>query len=990
MTLSVELVAIGALTGLAYAVLAAGLVLVYRATRVINFAHGEIGAFGAAVLAKLVLDLHWNWFLCFALVLVGGAALGAVVELTIIRRLFHAPRLIVLVATIGVAQILFFANAALPDIERAARYPTGLDRVAEVGGVLLRGDHFMVMAFVPAVIAGLALVLNRTPYGMAIRASAENAEAARLAGVSVKRVSTVVWLLAGLLSTATFILINPLRGTIVGAASVALGPSLLLRALAAALVGRLVSLPLTLVGGLVVGIVEAVLLVNVPRPGTVDGLLFVAVLVLVLTRGRSLVTDERGSFSLTPRTQPVPARLQAVPWVRLLPQLTAGAALLVAVVLPLVFGAPERQFLFTLVAVFALIGLSITILTGWAGQLSLGQFAFVGLGAMVAHALVSRGMPFSVALLYSAVAGVLAALAIGGPALRIRGLSLAVTTLAFAVAARGYFLPHGALTGGSENVFLPRAKILFLDLTSQRTYYYLCLAILVAAAVGVSTLRNSGVGRAIIAVRENENAAAALTVSPTIAKLTAFALSGGLAALAGALLGGAHVQFGPGLFGPEQSLIVVGMVIIGGLGSVAGAVLGAVYVVGLPALFGDTEEIRLLTSGAGLLILLLYLPGGLLSVVYKVRDVLLAVADRRMAERGTAPAPVVRPAGPVKVPVSGLRASMPALAAGVPALAARDIKVTFGGLTALNGVTVEAYPGETVGLIGSNGAGKSTLMNVMSGFQSTAGGSVELFGEDASALSPHERSRLGLGRVFQDARLFGELTIRECVSVALEARERSELLPSALTLPPARRAEARKRREADELIAFVGLGRYADSFIGSLSTGTRRIAELACLVALEAKVLLLDEPTAGVAQRETEAFGPLIEGIRRELDATLVVIEHDMPLVMSLSDRIYCLSSGAVIKEGAPDEVRNDPAVVAAYLGTDERAIRRSDTGPAARSSVPSGPPARAPRSRRGRTQPALDALSRTELLEVARSQGITGLSRLRKAELLLQLERQS
>lgn len=959
MTFSIEIVIIGALTGLAYSVLAAGLVLVYRATRVINFAHGEMGAFGAAVLAKLVLDLGWNWFLAFALVLVIGAVVGGVIELAIIRRLFHAPRLILLVATIGVSQILFFASAVLPDIDNTRRYPTGLDRVADVGSVLLRGEHFMVVAFVPAVIAGLALFLNVTPYGMAIRASAENAEAARLAGVSVKRVSTVVWVLAGVLSTATFVLINPIRGTIVGTASVALGPSLLLRALVAALCGRLVSLPWTLAGGIAVGIAEALLFVNVPSPGTVDGILFVVVLVLVFTRGRDLVTDERGSFSLTPRSRPVPARLLSVSWVRRLPQLSAGAAFAVAALLPLVVTAPSRQFLFSRVAIFAIIGLSITVLTGWAGQLSLGQFAFVGLGAFTSFALVDRGMPFGFSIVYAAVIGVLAALAVGGPALRIRGLSLAVTTLAFAVAARGYILPHGVLTGGNQDVFLPRAKILFLDLSSQRTYYWFCLAVLAFCVFVVARLRTSGVGRAIIAVRENDRAAAALTVSPAATKLTAFALSGGLAAVAGALLAGAHVQFGPDLFGPEQSLIVVGMVIIGGLGSVTGAVLGAAYVLGLPALLGDSQEVRLLTSGAGLLILLMYLPGGLLQVVYKVRDLLLSVAERRLPEAVAAPVEGNR----VVVPVATTR-DRPSVPVDVPAVAARDIAVRFGGVTALDGVTVTAYQGETLGLIGSNGAGKSTLMNVMSGFQSTAGGTVEMFGEDVTTVSAHERSRLGVGRVFQDARLFGELTVRECVSVALEARERSELVPSALGLPPSVAAEARKRSEAAELIAFMGLGRYADAVIGSLSTGTRRIAELACLVAVDARVLLLDEPTAGVAQRETEAFGPLIERIRKELDATLVIIEHDMPLVMSLSDRVYCMSAGKVIAEGVPEEVRTNPAVIAAYLGTDERAIKRSDTG-------------------RSALRPQLGGLSRTELVAVARSRGIKGPSRLRKAELL-------
>jgi ABC-type branched-subunit amino acid transport system ATPase component len=230
---------------------------------------------------------------------------------------------------------------------------------------------------------------------------------------------------------------------------------------------------------------------------------------------------------------------------------------------------------------------------------------------------------------------------------------------------------------------------------------------------------------------------------------------------------------------------------------------------------------------------------------------------------------------------------------------------------------------------------------VLSGFLKPGAGRIELFGQDVTGLSAHQRARLGMGRIFQDAALFGDLTVREAVMVALEARERSDLLPSLLALPPSRRAERSKRVQADEVIGFLGLGRYADNPIASLSTGSRRIVELACLLAQEARLLLLDEPTAGVAQREAEAFGPLVSSLRRELDATVVIIEHDIPLVSAMSDRLYCLALGEVIAEGTPDEVRTNPAVVSAYLGTDERAIVRS--GVAAAAANPTDKPPRRP-----------------------------------------------
>jgi len=251
------------------------------------------------------------------------------------------------------------------------------------------------------------------------------------------------------------------------------------------------------------------------------------------------------------------------------------------------------------------------------------------------------------------------------------------------------------------------------------------------------------------------------------------------------------------------------------------------------------------------------------------------------------------------------------------------VTVRFGARAVVSQVDLDVKPGEVVGLIGANGAGKSTLMNAIGGFVPSRG-RIEVLGRDVARMSPARRARLGLGRSFQGAELFPDLTVRETVQVALEARARSGLLSSMTGLPHARRKERVKAAEADEIISFLGLGRFANSFINELSTGTRRIVELACLMASGARVLCLDEPTAGIAQRESEAFGPLVLRIREALDASLLVIEHDMPLVMGISDRVYCLEAGRVICEGTPDAVRNDPLVIGSYLGTDARAIERS------------------------------------------------------------------
>jgi ABC-type branched-subunit amino acid transport system ATPase component len=272
----------------------------------------------------------------------------------------------------------------------------------------------------------------------------------------------------------------------------------------------------------------------------------------------------------------------------------------------------------------------------------------------------------------------------------------------------------------------------------------------------------------------------------------------------------------------------------------------------------------------------------------------------------------------------------------IPTLAVAELRVTFGGNTAVDGVTLSVGAGEIVGLIGSNGAGKSTLMNAIGGFV-PATGSVRLGDEEIGDKPPAFRAGLGLGRTFQSATLFPELTVTETLLVAYEGKNETGVLSTALGLPRATRRSRGDRAAVSDLVELLGLGGYRDHYIADLSTGTRRVVELAGLLALDAKVLCLDEPTAGLAQRETEAFGPLIVTVQRQLDASVLLIEHDMPLIMGISDRVYCLEAGRVICEGPPADVRDNPRVIASYLGTDERAINRSGVAAGALGSPHAG-----------------------------------------------------
>jgi ABC-type branched-subunit amino acid transport system ATPase component/ABC-type branched-subunit amino acid transport system permease subunit len=540
----------------------------------------------------------------------------------------------------------------------------------------------------------------------------------------------------------------------------------------------------------------------------------------------------------------------------------------------------------------------------------------------------ANDLPYLVALPIGVVWGVIAAVIVGIPALRVKGLYLAVVTLGFGLAIRSWFVvgekfaPGG---GGSAQLNVDRNegfRLLFWTVKGKNfdgVYYFVLLMALVACLL-VWRIRRTGIGRSIIATRDNETASSAYTVAPNRAKLLAFAVSGGLAALAGGLLPlvarNAQFKVDGLLFDFDESLRIVSVAVVGGIGSITGAVLGTLLIIAVPLFFDGTKQVELFASGFGMLIVLLYFPSGLISIVHSGRDNLLNWIARRSNWT-----PPVRKDGAA---VASLGSGKKVVTTGTP-LITKGLSVTLGGRTIVDDVSLEVRSGEVVGLIGTNGAGKTTIVNAISGFVPSSG-IIELFDQDVSKMPAYKRARLGQGRAFQNARLFSSLTVRETLMVALESRQRSILIPSILALPPSPKHEGRKRREADEIISYLGLGRYADSLMGELSTGTRRIVELGSLIALDSKLMLLDEPTAGVAQRETEAFGPLIRMIKEELGASILIIEHDMPMVMSISDRIYCLEAGHVIAEGAPDAIRRNPAVIASYLGTDERAIQRSNT----------------------------------------------------------------
>jgi ABC-type branched-subunit amino acid transport system ATPase component/ABC-type branched-subunit amino acid transport system permease subunit len=928
--LPLEVVVLGLITGLTYAVLGLGLALVYKTSRVINFAHGEMGALPAILIPILVVNQHWNYWAALALSLGTAATIGALFEFGIIRRLRNASRLTVLVATIGAAQVLFVIGILLPKGGElgAATYPTPFKATVTLGDLRLGAGQLLILIVVPAVTVWLTVFFRKGRLGRASRAAAENLEAAQTTGVPTQRVSQSMWVIAGLLAVTAAILVGPTRPI---TSQAALGPPLMVRALGAAMLGGLTNLPGVFAGGIAIGLIEALTIWNYPTAGTLEIVLFGVILVSLLVQrrlGQLARGAEESSWTLAGRLRALPSRLASHPRVRTARYGGLALLLVVASLLPVPFTTSQRFFM-SGVLLFTLMGLSLLVLTGMAGQISLGQFAFVGLGAALGGRLIQLGYPHLPAAIIAVLIGGAVALVVGLPALRIRGLFLAVTTLALAVAAAEWMFDQSWLVNdaaGQTSLQIRRPVFLGVDFSGELSYYWLCLVVLVIVAAGVHRLRRTGVGRSFVAVRDNELSAAALSISPRRMKLLAFVLSGAIASLAGFLYGGLLVNFAydPGTtFGPSESLALVVMAIFGGVTTITGVFLGAFWVRGIPYIF--SADVGLLSSGFGLLAILLIIPGGLVSAAFWVRDRVVRWLVPEVVAPDEAPIAPAAPTPAISAQIVRTKAPTPvAHPDGAAPVVAEGISFWYGGVRALADVTIRAEAGEIVGLMGPNGAGKTTLFDVLSGNLRPAHGRVLLNATDVTALPPHRRARLGLGRTFQQSRLFDDLTVRDATALAMECHEPSQVVPSALGLPNSRRAERRKADRADELLDLLGLGTYADRLVSELPTGVRKTVELGCVAAMGARILLLDEPTAGFGLREAEAFGPVVRSIRDRLGATVVVIEHDVPMIMDLADRLYVLEAGRVIAEGPPRILEEDEAVLASYFGSEgKRPARR-------------------------------------------------------------------
>jgi ABC-type branched-subunit amino acid transport system ATPase component/ABC-type branched-subunit amino acid transport system permease subunit len=905
---------LGIATGSLYGLVALGVVLTYRASGVLNFSAGAVGAVGAFVTYNLRDgSTHLPWLLALILGLASGAVLGALSRWLICGILRNASNVSKLVATLGILTLAegvitlvwggSTAPGAAPTLPNSL-LPAGPSAVIHLFGVsslIITKDRLIIIGIVMVLVGALRLVYSKTTFGLATSAVAENADAAAAGGLSPGRIELVNFVISGLLSAGAAILLAPIIGLDAATLSLIIVP-----AMAAALLGGFSSFSLTLAGAMLIGVLQSEIsryVTSANLSGLSDAVPVGIIVIVTIVGGRSRLA--RGDL-VSKLPFPGPG------WVPLVKVVGGAAAIAVVCVLVDAGWAGSIAVLFA----SAVLLLSVVVVTGYCGQLSLGQAALAGVGAWLTARLLLDGIPFELAIVLGMAITIPVGLVVAVPALRTRGVTLAVSTLALGALISSIVFNNASLTGGYEGLTIQNERFFGINvdpILHPVGYALLTVGCFVFAGLIVANVRRGRSGRRMLAVRGNERAAAALGIGVYGAKLYAFGLGSAIAALGGVLIAFQVNYLNLSQFNVLASITAVEYAVIGGIGWISGALIGAVGIPGAPLTYAlssvaDIANWLVPLAGLGTIIVIAKAPDGLAANLSSQLKKRTAIGRRRiltLVERWnvTGDSAVVggrqeRASTPVRLEIE-----------------VRNLSVRFGGVRALDDVSFTIRSGEILGLIGPNGAGKTTLLDIITGFTRQTDGSVLLDGARIDSWSPERRARAGIGRSWQGVELFDGMTVRENLLVAADNQARSRYF-SDLVHP----GRLPRSTVVDDVVETLGLAEVMDKRTTTLSQGDARLVGIARAVAAEPGFLLLDEPAAGLDTHETQEFGRVIRMLAQRMGMGVVLIEHDVPLVTAICDRIVVLDFGHQIAMGTPEDIGRDQQVIDAYLGAEVEA----------------------------------------------------------------------
>ncbi|HEY1832139.1 MAG TPA: MFS transporter [Acidimicrobiales bacterium] len=905
----------GVLYGSLNGLLAVGLVLIYRMTRTINFAYGSMGALAASLGATLYLQDHWPWPVCILVALVVGGAVGLLVGILVEWRFSRSPRLVLTVATVGLSQLLGGLAIYVPkwlhrQLSVIPGFKTDLSGIhKEINPVFFTGNDLVIAVVVPILVAAVSWFLLRTDAGRCVRAVADNSDRARLLGVPTCRLMLGAWAISGVLAGLAVVLQAPSQGVPL---DVTAGPTILLPALAAAVLARMESMPTAFFSAIGLGVLEYEIRLNVSQQ-SVETVVFLVVLVIALlfqrtSRDRGAEADE-SSWSVAEVVSPIPTVLKKLPEVVAAKWVVGVGLAVLALILPALL-QPGRLDEVSVALVFGMVALSLVVLSGWGGVVSLGQVAIVGVGGIVAGDLMMHlNLDLFLALAVGGVAGAAVALVVGLPALRIKGLYLAVTTLAFAVAADEFFF-----NPGNFNTLMPSSvlrPVLWkrFSLQSEGDLYYLCLTFLVLAVVAIRGIRRARTGRVLLATRDNLRAAEAAAVPTTMVRLSAFMISGVLAGIAGGLYVVILGEASSGTFPSSDSLIVFSMTVIGGIGSVFGALAGVGLVQWLGIVYPNLE---VLLTGVGVLVVLALFPAGLAGVFVRLRDAALVLVARRRgldtsvwSEVGEPNAVSALPGDPRELDTQPVVTPL-AAASGVVDRAAlltcRGVTASYGSLNVLFGVDLSVYDGEILALLGTNGAGKSTLLKALTGLLPAEEGSVFFDGEQVDGFTTESIVRRGMTMMPGGRGVFPSLTVGENLRVAGWRLRRD--------------ADAVREARQRIMAMFPVLAEREHTAAGSLSGGEQQMLSLAMAFLVRPRLLCIDELSLGLAPA---VVSTLVDAVRqiRDQGTTVVIVEQSVNVALLLAERATFLEKGQVRFSGATGDLLDRPDLLrAVFIGS--------------------------------------------------------------------------